>query len=559
MKSILNNCVFTPNDYLKYYFSQKSLKKEVKQTYSPHLVSLRSINKMSNHSQQTDKIRSINSSKQRIRSFDKQNMKKVQIFSKFNAYKKFNFSKTYYKSFNSKSEKEYHIKDKKVLKQFKKYRDIYRQNNKNYDIVKNAFIDDYKRNLKALNNYLTINYNKTENNFIDSNEQNINLNNNEHKLNFSMKKKKKVNKPIQLNITFKGNKKLLDVFNNDDKKKINIINKISKETFNSNPRLEKERLRFKKIITKRTNNIIKARKLVEYDCLSTPGNKKGKLKINQDNYLIMSHVWNCKDIKIFGVFDGHGDNGTLLTQEIKNIFEEYFSKNDNLEINNNANEIYQIFAHNNFQKIYELFQIINGKIHSKYISSNYCIQCGTTTNILILFYKKNLINKIISINLGDTKSISINDYNQIKNLNISHTPNITEERMRIEKNGGEVGRVEWTNGGPLRIWYKGKKGPGLSITRSFGDFDAEKLGVISVPDINEYNIDEEKINIVIIATEGLWTFLKNEKIMDIVLPYYENNDAIGATKKLTEISTKLWEIKNPCEINDITIIILFFK
>ena len=47
--------------------------------------------------------------------------------------------------------------------------------------------------------------------------------------------------------------------------------------------------------------------------------------------------------------------------------------------------------------------------------------------------------------------------------------------------------------------------------------------------------------------------------MDIVLPYYENNDAIGATKKLTEISTKLWEIKNPCEINDITIIILFFK
>ena len=56
---------------------------------------------------------------------------------------------------------------------------------------------------------------------------------------------------------------------------------------------------------------------------------------------------------------------------------------------------------------------------------------STTTNILILFNKKNAINKIISINLGDTKSISINDDNQIKNLNISQTPNITEERMRI--------------------------------------------------------------------------------------------------------------------------------
>ena len=558
MKSILNNCKYTPNDYLKYYFSQKSLKKEAKQKYNSHLVSLRSINKTSNHSQQTDKVQSINSNIKRIRSLDKQKMKKIQIFSKFNAHKKLNFSKTQYKSFNSKSEKEYHIKDKKVLKQFKKYRDIFRLNNKNYDIVKNVFIDDYKRNLNALNNYLTINYTKTENNFLDSNDQNINLNNNEYKPNFSMKKKKKVNKPIQLNFTFKENKKLFDIFNNDDKKKINIINKISKEIFNSNPRLEKERSRFKKIITKRTNNKIKARKLVGYDILSTPGNKKGKPKVNQDNFLIMNHIWNCKDIKIFGVFDGHGDNGALLTQEIKNIFEEYFSKNDNLEINN-ENEIYQFFSNNNYQKIYELFQMINNKIHNKYVSSNYCIQCGTTTNILILFYKKNLINKVISINLGDTKSISINDDNQIKSLNISHTPNITEERMRIEEHGGEVGRVEWTNGGPLRIWYKGKKGPGLSITRSFGDFDAENLGVISVPDINEYNIDEERLNIIIIATEGLWTFLKNEKIMDIVLPYYENNDAIGATKKLTEISTKLWEIKNPCEINDITIIVLFFK
>ena len=60
----------------------------------------------------------------------------------------------------------------------------------------------------------------------------------------------------------------------------------------------------------------------------------------------MNHVWNCKDIKIFGVFDGHGDNETLLTQEIKNIFKEYFSKNDNLDINNNVNEIYKLFSNN---------------------------------------------------------------------------------------------------------------------------------------------------------------------------------------------------------------------
>ena len=99
----------------------------------------------------------------------------------------------------------------------------------------------------------------------------------------------------------------------------------------------------------------------------------------------------------------------------------------------------------------------------------------------------------------------------------------------------------------------------MSITRSFGDFENEELGVISIPDIKEYDIEEEKIKIIILATSGLWTFLKNEKIMDIVIPYYKNNDIKGATKKLTEIAINLWKIKNPYEISDITIIILFFK
>ena len=44
-----------------------------------------------------------------------------------------------------------------------------------------------------------------------------------------------------------------------------------------------------------------------------------------------------------------------------------------------------------------------------------------------------------------------------------------------------------------------------------------------------------------------------------ILPYYKNNDIKGATKKLTEISNNIWKIKNPCEISDITIIILFFR
>ena len=47
--------------------------------------------------------------------------------------------------------------------------------------------------------------------------------------------------------------------------------------------------------------------------------------------------------------------------------------------------------------------------------------------------------------------------------------------------------------------------------------------------------------------------------MDIVLPYYEQNDANGAAKKISEIAIKLWNVKNPNGIADVTVFVLFFK
>ena len=197
-------------------------------------------------------------------------------------------------------------------------------------------------------------------------------------------------------------------------------------------------------------------------------------------------------------------------------------------------------------------------LHTKYNSNNFCHLSGSTSLMLFLINSKNC-NKIISTNLGDSKIISISDDNKIKELNITHTPNNSEEKNRILKNGGVINRIDWTNVGPLRIWYKNKKYPGLSITRSFGDFESDELGVISVPDVKEYDIDEEKIKIIVFATDGVWKFLTNDKIMNIVLPYYSQNDSNGACKKISETAIKLWNVKNPKGIADVTVFVLFFK
>ena len=165
-------------------------------------------------------------------------------------------------------------------------------------------------------------------------------------------------------------------------------------------------------------------------------------------------------------------------------------------------------------------------------------------------------NKIISSNLGDSKIILISKQNKIKELNDIHTLYNLEEKNRIIQYGAEINSL---NVGPLRLWFKNKKYPGLSITRSFGDFESDSLGVISIPDIKEYDLDKENIKILIFGTDGVWKFLSNEKIKDIILPYYEQNNIEGGTQKIKEIAYNLWYMKNPKGIADITVFVLFFK
>ena len=173
--------------------------------------------------------------------------------------------------------------------------------------------------------------------------------------------------------------------------------------------------------------------------------------------------------------------------------------------------------------------------------------------------KSQTLNKIISVNLGDSKSILITEENKIIELNKKHTPCDLEEKERIEKNGGEISRVDWADYGPLRIFYKNKRYPGLSMTRAFGDFNAEALGFSTIPDIKEYDIYEKKPKIIILATDGIWQFLSNEQVKNIILPYYEEDNIIGGIQKLVTSARRMWETMNPKFIADITVILLFFK
>lgn len=57
----------------------------------------------------------------------------------------------------------------------------------------------------------------------------------------------------------------------------------------------------------------------------------------------------------------------------------------------------------------------------------------------------------------------------------------------------------------MRVYARGKEGPGLAVSRSIGDGIAHELGVIEKPDIQVVKLDHKRMRYtLVVASDGLW-------------------------------------------------------
>ena len=144
-------------------------------------------------------------------------------------------------------------------------------------------------------------------------------------------------------------------------------------------------------------------------------------------------------------------------------------------------------------------------------------------------------------------------------LSHDHKPENKEERERIEKLGGEVAQ-EYLIGkeeeptGPFRVWCKGYDYPGIAISRSLGDKIAELIGVVSDPDILNFDLDNN-CKYIIMGSDGLFDYLSNNDIMNIANPFLINNNPEKACHEIVEKAAQLFKEKEG-RIDDITINII---
>lgn len=105
------------------------------------------------------------------------------------------------------------------------------------------------------------------------------------------------------------------------------------------------------------------------------------------------------------------------------------------------------------------------------------------------------------------------------------------------------------------MWLKDEDIPGLAMTRSFGDAVAARVGVIAEPEMSELELFKED-KVLILASDGVWEFLKNEEVGRIVYPFYLKKNAEGAAECLVREAFKKWK-KEEDTIDDITCIVIF--
>jgi serine/threonine protein phosphatase PrpC len=78
------------------------------------------------------------------------------------------------------------------------------------------------------------------------------------------------------------------------------------------------------------------------------------------------------------------------------------------------------------------------------------------------------------------------------------------------------------------------------MSRSLGDRLAHSVGVSCEPELSHL-ILKEKDKILILASDGVWEFMSNRDVADIVIPYYERGAPEAAANALVKAAYMKWK------------------
>ncbi|EKG08394.1 protein phosphatase 2C, putative [Trypanosoma cruzi] len=233
-----------------------------------------------------------------------------------------------------------------------------------------------------------------------------------------------------------------------------------------------------------------------------------------------------EDGAIAAVFDGHCGSKTSQTSAIR-ILEWITSM--------------EAFGEGNMEKaIRDGF--IAGDLAMQRSSPNE--MSGCTGNCVLI-----VENHLYCGNVGDSRAVLCRDGTAIP-LSEDHKPNLPRERERVLSAGGYI--------------HNGRVNGVLSLSRALGDFafkdsdlPPEAQAVTAIPDVVHLELTPQD-EFVIIACDGVWDMVTNEKAVEIVRSEVaDHSDLSLACERLMDAC--LSKVSTGAGTDNMTVIILQFK
>ncbi|KAJ3705387.1 hypothetical protein LUZ61_009092 [Rhynchospora tenuis] len=223
---------------------------------------------------------------------------------------------------------------------------------------------------------------------------------------------------------------------------------------------------------------------------------KGKSNHPMEDYLVAEYRQvNDYNLGLFAIFDGHlGHDVPDFLQH--HLFDNILKEPDFWSDKENA--------------IRKAYKLTDEKILEKAVELG---RGGSTSVTAILIDGVELV----VANIGDSRAVICRNGEAIQ-LSVDHEPN--SERKNIENKGGFVSNFP---GDVARVDGQ------LAVARAFGDRSLKKH-LSSEPDVRVEIVDE-KTDLLILASDGLWKVMSNQEAVDAIK---DIKDPKAAAKHLAE-------------------------
>jgi len=255
--------------------------------------------------------------------------------------------------------------------------------------------------------------------------------------------------------------------------------------------------------------------------------------------------WICQDTHLVfalpdnqllvAVFDGHGEHGHHVSGQVRRIFEQ---------------QVHTISTDSKGAEaaLPRIFAMCQAALER---SEDMCGLSGTTATVALIDAGR---ERVTVAHVGDSTLIVARDGSLVFATR-DHKPDLETEERRITACGGVVrGCVpgqERQLGYAKRVFVKDKGYPGLAISRALGDLVANRLGVLSDPEISCGPFKPG--DALVLASDGLWDVMSRDRVAAQVASFAVD-DPDSAARSFVMTARGRWPAGG--DIDDISVVVV---